>query len=430
MTDTLVSIAFGLLFFLLIILSIVAHEFGHFLPGKIFNVRITEFFVGFGPKIWSRKVGETEYGIKWILLGGYNKLLGMYPPRREDAPPGWLQNLADEARAAEWEDIRRADRTANRLVYQQKTWKKLVIMAGGITMNLLIAFLCFLSVDALYGQYRPTTTVHEIMPCVLRADANSTICAASDPKSPAAQAGIQAQDVVVAFNGTAITSQPQLGELIRTNLDHEASIVVERAGVRTTLPTVHTVIDGVRDPVDPSTIISAGWLGVYFEQSLVKGGPAEAASDMWTLSKQSVVAIVQLPVKTYNVVVNMVTGKPRDPNSPMSIVGASAAAGQVAASPQLDVGAKAATFGLLLGSLNLFLALFNLVPLPPMDGGHVASAIYEWIRRQVARLRGKPDPGPADTAKLLPVAYAVGALLLLCGAVLIVADILSPIKIL
>lgn len=430
MTDTLVSIAFGLLFFLLIILSIVAHEFGHFLPGKIFNVRISEFFVGFGPKIWSFKRGETEYGIKWILLGGYNKLLGMYPPRRADAKPSRLQNLADLAREAEWEDITPQDVADRRLVYQQATWKKLVIMAGGITMNLLIAFVCFWSVDALHGQYRLTTTVHETVACVMRAGAATATCTSADPVSPAAQAGIQKGDVLVAFNGTAITSQPQLSELIRGNLDHEASIVVDRGGVRTTLPTVHTVIDGVPDPVDPSNRISAGWLGIRFEQVLVKGGPAEAASDMWTLSKQSVVAIVQLPVKTYNVVVNMVTGKPRDPNSPMSIVGASAAAGQVAASPQLDVGAKAATFGLLLGSLNLFLALFNLVPLPPMDGGHVASAIYEWIRRQLARLRGKPDPGPADTAKLLPVAYAVGALLLLCGAVLIVADILSPIKIL
>ena len=86
-------------------------------------------------------------------------------------------------------------------------------------------------------------------------------------------------------------------------------------------------------------------------------------------------------------------------------------------------------FASLLASVNLFLALFNFVPLPPLDGGHIAGALYEWLRRAWARLRGRPDPGPVDTAKLLPVAYAVGAFLLLCGVVLIVADIISPVKI-
>ena len=140
------------------------------------------------------------------------------------------------------------------------------------------------------------------------------------------------------------------------------------------------------------------------------------------------VALAQFPVKVWNVAVDMVTGQPRDVYGPISIVGASAIAGEAAVqdAPVLE---KAAMFASLLGSINLFLALFNLIPLPPLDGGHIVGALWEWLRRTAARLTGRRDPGPVDTAKMVPVAYAVGGFLLLCGIVLIVADIVTPVKI-
>jgi len=113
---------------------------------------------------------------------------------------------------------------------------------------------------------------------------------------------------------------------------------------------------------------------------------------------------------------------------PISILGASTVAGQVVASGEVTLPEKVATFATLLASVNLFLALFNFVPLPPLDGGHIAGALYEWARRKVAKLFGRRDPGFFDTAKLLPVAYAVGALLLLSGVALILADIISPVQ--
>jgi membrane-associated protease RseP (regulator of RpoE activity) len=149
---------------------------------------------------------------------------------------------------------------------------------------------------------------------------------------------------------------------------------------------------------------------------------------MWSMTKQSVVAIVKLPATAVNVVVNMISGKPRDASSPISILGASVIAGDVA-SADAPLSSRVAVYLQLLASINLFVGLINLVPLPPFDGGHVAAAVFEAIRRGIAKLRGKPDPGPADTAKLLPVTYVVGGLLALIGAVLIIADIISPVSI-
>jgi membrane-associated protease RseP (regulator of RpoE activity) len=148
---------------------------------------------------------------------------------------------------------------------------------------------------------------------------------------------------------------------------------------------------------------------------------------MWSMSEQSVGAIIRFPVKVYNTAANLVTGKPRDVNGPMSIVGASRIAGEVSATNVIDVSTKAAQMFLLLGSVNLFLALFNFVPLMPLDGGHIVGALYEGVRRWLARLFGRPDPGHADTAKMLPVAYVVGAVIAVSGVVLILADLIDPI---
>ncbi|MCW5953255.1 MAG: RIP metalloprotease, partial [Propionibacteriaceae bacterium] len=245
---------------------------------------------------------------------------------------------------------------------------------------------------------------------------------------PAAQAGLRAGDRVIEFNGIAITSYDQLSGLIRANLDGEARIAVERDGARVDLTPVDTVITGVRDTWDPSRIVPAGFLGVSPEFVLTRGGPLDALSDMTTMAGQSLVALAQLPVKVWNLTVDLVTGQPRDIYGPISILGASQVAGQVIAQDDMSWQARAVTFASLLGSINLFLAIFNLVPLPPLDGGHMLGAVWEWLRRQGAKLLGRPDPGPVDTAKLLPIAYAVGGLLLLSGIVLILADIISPLQ--
>ena len=421
--------AVGIVVFVVgLLLSIGLHELGHMIPAKRFGVRVPRYFVGFGPTLWSTRRGETEYGIKAFPLGGFVQLLGMYPPRPDGRRRRTrLADFADAARDAEWEDISPADVEGERLFYQKKTWQKLVVMAGGPAMNLLIAFVLLLGVTSLYGVVRPQTTIAYVQQCVLT-DASRTECTAADPPSPAARAGLRAGDRVVSFNGTPVSSYGQLSGLIRANLGGEARLVVERGGDTVELTPVHTVVTAVPDSLDPGARVQAGWLGVSPERVLVKGGPVEVLADMWTMTQQSAVALVQFPVKVWNVVWNMVTGQPRSLYDPISILGASTVAGQVVASGEVGLAEKVVTFISLLASVNLFLALFNFIPLPPLDGGHIAGAVYEWLRRAAAKVFRRRDPGFFDTARLLPVAYSVGVLLLLSGVALILADIISPVQ--
>ncbi|MFV0453071.1 MAG: M50 family metallopeptidase [Propioniciclava sp.] len=417
----------GVAFFALLMASVALHEAGHMIPAKRFGVRVPKFFVGFGPTLWSFTRGGTEYGIKWVPLGGFVRLLGMYPPTDPDAKPGRLQRLADDAREGEWEDIAASDR--GHLFYERATWKKLIIMFGGPAMNLLIAFVLLWGIVGLYGTVRSTSEVLDVTPCVITEVREDPTCTPEDPSSPAAEAGLQAGDVVVSFNGVAVAGYDELGDLIRANLDQPATMVVERGGETITLPTVNTVVHQVPSDIDPAQNIDVGYLGFYPKRILVPGGPGDALALMGEMVQQSVVALSQFPVKVWNVAADLVTGQPRDVNSPVSIVGVSAIAGQATATSELPTEAKVVLFANLLAAVNLFLALFNLVPLPPLDGGHMAGAVWEALKRAWARLMRRPDPGYVDTAKMLPVAYAVAGFLLLCGLVVIVADIVSPISI-
>lgn len=422
------TILFALLFFVLIMASIALHEVGHLVPAKLFGVKVTQYFIGFGKTLWSRFRGETEFGIKAFPLGGYVRLVGMYPPARPEQKDTRLNRIADQARAFEWEEITPAD--DGRLFYQKKTWQKIVVMLGGPAMNLMLAFLIFLGINLFHGTYQSTLLVANVSECAIRADRENQTCTADDPVTPAKQAGVEVGDRLVSFNGVQLTSWEQMGDLIRSNRDGEASVVVERDGQELALPNVHTVLNYVPDRLDPSRYVEAGFLGVSPTQELTRGGPVETIAQMGTMTKQSFVALASFPVRVYNVAADLVTGQPRDLNSPLSIVGASRVAGEIGASDQLAVGDKVATWFSLLGSVNLFVALLNLVPLLPLDGGHIAGAIYEWLRRQLAKLRGRPDPGPVDVAKGLPVTYLVGGFLLVGGVVLILADIISPIQLL
>lgn len=417
----------ALVFFALIIASVLLHECGHFIPAKIFGVKVTEFFAGFGPRIWSRRRGETEYGFKWIPLGGYVKLVGMYPPQRERRRPNWLTRLADEARSAEWEDITDADR--GRLFCQKPVWQRLVVMSGGILTNLLLAFLIFWAVFGIYGRSAETTTVAAVSECMIPASRSQQTCQKGDAETPAHAVGLRAGDRIVSFNGVSIVSWDQLSGLIRDNRDGPAAIVVERSGKPVRLPATRTVLNQVTNRLAPGSTVEAGFLGFVPATEIVHSGPGDTLAQMWTMSEQSLYALVRLPVLTWNVGADMVTGQARSASSPMSIVGASRVAGDVAGDSQLSIGDKLAIGGGLLGSLNLFLFWLNVVPLPPMDGGHIAGALYEACKRAIWRLRGRPDPGPADTAMMIPVAWAIGAAMLLMGVVLITADIVSPVKI-
>ncbi|MDR0783324.1 MAG: M50 family metallopeptidase [Propionibacteriaceae bacterium] len=419
MNTLLVTILGGIGFFLLIIASIVLHEIGHFLPAKRFGVRVAQFFVGFGKNLWSTKKGETEYGVKLVPLGGYVRLMGMYPPYKEGKNTR-LKRIADSAREAEWDDISEEDVANQRLYYQKPVWQRLIIMFGGVAMNIILAFGLFLGVNLTYGQYQASMRIGYVAQCL---EPEPAECVAP----PAAQMGLQVGDIVLEFNGTPYTKYDDFTTAIRANKGGSVQLTVLRDDKRLTLPTVSGMTRMIADPNDPTQGIEVGFLGINVYQERVKIGPGGTLKQMWEMTTLSVKAIAKLPVSAVKVLVDMVTGQERDPDGPISIFGASAIAGEVIAI-DAPASARIAFFLQLLASLNLFIGLFNLVPLPPFDGGHIAVGVWEKIKRSWAKGRGKPDPGPADSAKLLPITYVMFVLLILMGVIMIVADIVSPVS--
>jgi membrane-associated protease RseP (regulator of RpoE activity) len=418
-----------------VLISVALHEMGHMLPAKAFGMKVTQFFVGFGRTVWSVKRGETEYGIKAIPAGGFVRIIGMMPPAKGQDPAqplrvrkantGPIQSMVENARTAEYETISPEDN--GRLFYQKVWWKKLIVMASGPLVNVLIAAVLFTGLFTLYGDRVAQTTISTVTDCVIPADQASPDrkCQDGDKVSPAKQAGFQVGDKIVAFNGTTISSWDQLTPLIRANTDKAATIVVERNGQQVTLHT-STIVNQVLDKPGSDKYVSVGFLGVSPESKVERQSVGYAFDKMGSYTVATVQALGRFPEKLVGVAKSIVGGQ-RDQDSPMSVVGASRVAGEIASS-DLGVGAKAASLVLLLASLNLFLALFNFIPLLPLDGGHMIGAIWEGIRRGFAKLFGRPDPGYVDVAKLLPIAYVAASVIVVMGVLLVIADIVNPIK--
>jgi len=433
-------------FVLAILASIGLHELGHMVPAKAFGGKVTQYFIGFGPTVWSRRRGETEYGMKAIPLGGYVKIVGMLPPDAEHAGKveydedgnrvvtvrksntGLFAQLVSDARAAEWETITAADE--DRLFYRMAWWKKVVVMAGGPTVNLMIAFFIFAGLFATYGNPADQvlhTEVGDVSACVIPATRTSDVCQATDPVSPAAKAGLREGDRFVSFNGTPVDSWTQMQTLIRGNDDGQATIVVERDGQQVTLHTNTMVEARPTDEKDPTKLTPVGFLGVTPVVTYQHGGPLYTIQEMGGLAKQSAVALATLPVKVWGVAEAIAGVKPRAADSPVSVVGGGRLAGETASAKDFPLQEKMVSLLGLIAGFNFFIGLFNFVPLLPLDGGHIAGALWEAARRGIARVRRRPDPGYVDVAKLLPVAYVVASFLLVMGVVLIVGDLVVPV---
>ena len=438
----------GLLGFVVAILvSIGLHEVGHMVPAKIFGAKVPQYFIGFGRTVWSRKRGETEYGFKAFPLGGFVKIVGMLPPG-PDGPPtidvdehgnkvvtvrqsntGMFTQLISDARAAEYELISPEDEP--RLFYKLSSWKKVVVMASGPLTNLVIAFVLFWGLYAVYGNpldSRTEPVVSQVLDCVVPYAENGRACTPADPVTPAKKAGIQVGDEFVAVNGVPVTTWEQTTRQIRSIKDGEVTLTILRDGETVTITTNTTVTALPTSPEDPK-LVDVGFLGVQATSVRVTGGPIYTLQQMGTMAGETAKALATLPVKVWHVGLSIVGVEQRSLDSPVSIVGGGRIAGEVTASDQIALTEKAAMLVGLVAGFNFFVGAFNLIPLLPLDGGHIAGALWEALRRGLYRLRGRPDPGYVDVAKLLPVAYVVGALMLMMGLVLIVADIVRPLHI-
>jgi len=422
-------------------LSIGLHEIGHLVPAKLFGVKVTQYMIGFGKTLFSFRRGETEYGVKAIPLGGYISMIGMFPPAKGDehgrnATTGFMQTMAQDARVASMETV--ATGEDERTFYRLPVWKRVIIMFGGPFMNLVIGVVLFGVLLVGFGTPQASTTVGSVSQCVLPTTSSRQTCETGDPQGPAAAAGIKPGDTIVSIDGTPITSWSQSTQIIRASAGRALPVVIERDGRRSTV-TVTPKINTVAKTDAKGTVVTndagqpvtqqVGFVGIGTMQKLV---PQPVTSVLPAVGAQvGAVAgvIVHLPERLVDVWNAAFGPGERDPNGPMSVVGVGRVAGEVAALDGVPVIDKAYSMIGLLASLNIALFVFNLIPLLPLDGGHIAGALWEGLRRSVAKLFKRRDPGPVDMAKLMPLTMAVVVIFGGMSLLLVYADIVKPVTI-
>ena len=390
-------------------ISIGLHEIGHLWPAKKFGVKVTKYMIGFGPTLFSRKRGDTEYGIKAIPLGGYIQMIGMLPPSSAFKNASFRRTTSEEVIAPE--DV---DKTFYRLA----PWKKLIIMFGGPFANLLIALVLSIVLLSGFGQYGRTTSIQGVVQCV-PTEANPNCDQVGEP-SPSATVGLKAEDQIVEINGARVKLWSEVESIMSANVNKDIPITVLRSGVEQglTIKPVEMTMNGV----------TKVYLGVYLKVEKFKVSPVAAVQELGNMLGSTAQMIVQLPVQAINAVAEINPNVERDQNGAISIVGLGQFSGDIASNSEITLEDKFASQLALLMSLNVALFVFNMIPLVPLDGGHIAAGLYEWAKRGIWRLRGKNLEQPVDTSKMMPLAFFVAGLLLLLSVVLIVRDIVNPLQ--
>ena len=447
--------------------SIALHELGHLWPAKRFGVYVPKYMIGFGPTLWSKRIGETEYGFKLIPLGGFVALSGMYPPAHEgDAPRDATTSLFDTAPTAEEHEspmLARADaeeaaaprdatRAFSRIVLQDEPaddpkrmfyllpwWKRVVVMLGGPVMNLLLAVVAYAVLLCLIGIPQESTTIGSVSRCVVPASSTATECSPGDPVAPAFAAGLEPGDRFVAIDGTAVTDWVQATDLIRAHPGEAIPIVVDRGGAEMTITATpmlsqREAIDDAGHPVLDATgspqYVEVGFLGIGSAYATTPQPVTAVLPQVGSNIAQVGSIVVQLPARVWDLATTMFNPDvQRDPNGPLSVVGVGRLAGEITSLDAVPFIDKLGSMIGMFASLNIALFVFNLIPLLPLDGGHVLGALWDAVRRGWAALRRKAAPRPIDISRLGPLTMVVVAILGVMGVVLIAADIVKPITI-
>jgi membrane-associated protease RseP (regulator of RpoE activity) len=435
-------IVIGFVLFLLgLLFSIAWHELGHLSFAKLFNVRTTQYMVGFGKTLWSKQVGETEYGFKAVPLGGYIRMVGMVPPGPDGrqkitttamGAAGLVRNIVEETRAGDRSQVTAAD--DGRQFYQLHPAKRIVIMAAGPVMNLILAVAIFGVLMVGVGVPTSSTTVQSVSECVIPAAAagatQQTACGPNDQATPAAIAGLLPGDTIVGFNGTPVTSWGQLTDLIRGSAGMTVQLDYVRNGQQTTkaVAIVENQRPVLNDQGEQIGVQPAGFLGISVTAPYVPQSFGTAFVMTGDLIAQTAKGVVSLPARIPALWNSVFNDAPRDLNSPIGIVGVGRIGGEILDSDQTSQTDKVVLFLRLLAGFNLSLFMLNMLPLLPLDGGHILGAMIEWVRKGWAKVRGKRDPGPFDVAKLMPVAYVVVLLFVGLSLLTLAADIFNPVK--
>jgi membrane-associated protease RseP (regulator of RpoE activity) len=389
------------LFALGITISIALHECGHMWTAQSTGMKVRRYFIGFGPKVFSFRRGETEYGLKALPLGGFCDIAGM--TALDEVPP---------------EDLHRA-------MYRQATWKRLVVMFGGIGMNFVLGFILLVVLAVGWGLPRfdqPPATTIGAMKCVAQQKPDKTF-ADCEGTGPAQRAGLLRGDEVKAVNGVKVTTWQQFTAETQKQTG-PFSYTIERDGQTETIEVTPERTIRYPDDGSPGREVSAVGVGSEYykplQYNVLAAIPAAGAytGQMFVRTFES---LAQMPQKV-SALWTAVTGGERDPETPVSVYGASKIGGETAERGLWGV------FILVLASLNFFLGAFNLLPLLPLDGGHIAVVLYEKIRNTVRGWKGLAPGGPVDYLKLLPVTYVA---VVIGGAYMVltlVADIVNPIQ--
>ena len=370
-----------LAFAIALLLSVMVHEFGHYITAKRFDMKVTEFFLGFGRRIWSFKRGETEFGIKAIPAGGYCRIEGMTP--RDEMPIG------EESRA----------------FFGATTTRKLIVLGAGSFAHFLIGFLIIFMIFFGVGVNALLSDVSEVT-----------------PNSAAAAAGFQPGDKITAIDGREVTDWYIDAKAIANSDGKELTFTVLRDGEEISIVAAPTYLSSEKRYM----------LGVVTKIGIKREGfftsISESGRATMVLTRESAKALIALPTKVPQLIRQTFGGEARDPNGLVGVVGAAGVSADVISSSKLNSTQRLGTFFLLIASLNIFVGLFNLLPLLPLDGGHMAVAIADEIRALFARLRGKPRPAGIDVNVLTPITMTVFALLAVLTAILLIADIFNPVS--
>jgi len=392
------SYTFGVVFFVVALLvSVMLHEAGHFSTAKKFGMKASRFFVGFGPTLWSTQRGETEYGVKAIPAGGFVKIVGMTD--LEEIEPG------DEDRA----------------FYKQPAHQRLVVLAAGSVVHFIIAIVLLFLVIATTGDIlkaQTTLTIDSVSRCV-PLDPNEAACKSTDPAAPA-HGKLQSGDRVVAVNGRSVPSYDDLRAQISASPGRALALTVIRHGQQMTVN------------VTPYAVKQAGkTIGRIGVAPLVRPAPVSVAdavprtfTTLGTMMADTGRALGQLPHQVSQILEN----KPRAPTGALGPVDIARVSGQIAQA-KVSFGERLANLVAIVAQLNFFVGVFNLLPLLPLDGGHIAIVLYEEGRRRVYRLFGRRDPGRVDLMKVMPFTYAVVAVFVGLSLLLLYAGIFNPVTI-